>query len=577
MLSRALPQAGTLSVMATFAKTATGEDGAPWRTHAVLNQVPALEGWNVFSTNTPLREALEREGAAWVGERAAALGELIGGEPQHWGELANEHKPVLHTHDRFGNRLDEVEFHPAWHKLMQLGVEWELHSLPWRSQEPARHAARAALYMTAMQAEAGFACPITMTFAAIPALRAQPELAAEWEPLLTANTYDPRSIPAAEKGSAISGMAMTEKQGGSDVRANTTVARALNGGGPGAEYLLTGHKWFCSAPMSDVFLVLAQTDDGLSCFLLPRILADGSRNAFHIQRLKDKLGNRSNASSEIELHGAWARMLGEPGRGVPTIIEMVGHTRLDCVIGAAAGMRAGTVRAIHHAAHRHVFGKLLIDQPLMRNVLADLALESEATTALAMRLARAYDEASGEGEDGEAQLFKRLATAVGKYWACKRAPNHAFEALECHGGNGYVEDSGMPRLYREAPLTSIWEGSGNVMSLDVLRALARSPATLEVFFAELDLARGADRRLDAHLDGLRDEFAVLDDIETRARRVVERMALGLQGSLLVRYAPSAVADAFCAARLDRDAGLEYGTLPAGTDFETLIERSRVQL
>src|SRR3984957_9238214 len=328
-----------LFVMATFAKTAAGEDGAPWRTHEVLNQVPALEGWNVFSTNTPLVEALQREGGSWAGARAAALGELIGGEPQEWGVLANEHKPVLRTHDRFGNRLDEVEFHPAWHKLMQLGVEWELHSLPWRSQEPAAHAARAALYMTAMQAEAGFACPITMTFAAIPALRAQPELAAEWEPLLTANTYDPRSIPAAEKGSAISGMAMTEKQGGSDVRANTTIASPLNGGGPGAEYEVVGHKWFCSAPQSDMFLVLAQTEEGLSCFLMPRILPDGSHNAMHVQRLKDKLGNRSNASSEIELHGAWGRMVGEPGRGVPTIIEMVGHTRLDCRIGISPGMR----------------------------------------------------------------------------------------------------------------------------------------------------------------------------------------------------------------------------------------------
>ncbi|HSZ69578.1 MAG TPA: acyl-CoA dehydrogenase family protein [Solirubrobacteraceae bacterium] len=575
--------------MATFTSSAkgdrvarTGEARAPWRTHEVLNQVPPLEGWDVFSTNVPLVEALQREGGSWVRERAVELGQLIGGEPQRWGALANEHKPVLHTHDRFGNRLDEVEFDPAWHKLMALGVEWELHSLPWRSSEPAAHAARAALYMTAMQAEAGFACPITMTFAVIPALRAQPELAAEWEPLLTAKTYDPRSLPAAQKGSAISGMAMTEKQGGSDVRANTTVARPLNGGGAGAEYELTGHKWFCSAPMSDVFLVLAQTDEGLSCFLLPRILPDGSRNAFHIQRLKDKLGNHSNASSEIELHGAWARMVGEPGRGVPTIIEMVGHTRLDCVIGTAAGMRVGVVRATHHAAHRHAFGKLLIEQPLMRNVLADLALESEATTAMAMRLARAYDEAgteagAGEGDLSEAHLFKRLATAVGKYWACKRAPNHAFEALECHGGNGYVEDSGMPRLYREAPLASIWEGSGNVMSLDVLRALARTPAALEVFLGELEQARGADRRLDAHLDGLRAEFADLDDIETRARRVVERMALGLQGSLLVRYAPPAVADAFCAARLDRDAGLEYGTLPAGTDFDALIERARVQL
>ena len=380
---------------------------------------------------------------------------------------------------------------------MTMGVEHELHSLPWTSDEPFAHTARAALYMTAMQAEAGFCCPITMTFAAIPALRAQPELAAEWEPLLTATSYDPRLIAASEKGSAIAGMAMTEKQGGSDVRANTTVARALNGGGAGAEYEIIGHKWFCSAPMSDVFLVLAQTDEGLSCFLLPRILPDGSRNAFHIQRLKDKLGNRSNASSEIELHGAWARMVGEPGRGVPTIIEMVGHTRLDCVIGAAAGMR--TRRRQRDPARRppRAFGKTLIDQPLMRNVLADLCVESEATTALAMRLARAYDEAHADAEAGEndtdAQLFKRLATAVGKYWTCKRAPNHAFESLECLGGNGYVEESGMPRLYREAPLASIWEGSGNVMSLDVLRALTRSPRSLEVFLDEVRRRRAPTR------------------------------------------------------------------------------------
>jgi putative acyl-CoA dehydrogenase len=553
---------------------------APWKTHEVRNQAPPLESWDVFSTNTALVEAVEREGASWVRERAVQLGRLIGGEPPRWGVLANEHKPVLHTHDRYGNRIDEVEFHPAWHKLMELGVEWELHALPWRSAQAAAHAARAALYMTAMQAEAGFACPITMTFAAIPALRAQPELAAEWEPLLTAASYDPRSIPAAIKGSAICGMAMTEKQGGSDVRANTTAARPLGGGGPGAEYELVGHKWFCSAPMSDVFLVLAQADPDASapsCFLLPRILPDGSRNAFHLQRLKDKLGNHSNASSEVEFHGAWARMVGEPGRGVPTIIEMVGHTRLDCVIGTAAGMRAGVVQATHHAAHRWTFGKRLIDQPLMRNVLADLCLESEATTALAMRLARAYDEAAEQDEDGDAQLFKRLATAVGKYWVCKRAPNHAFESLECLGGNGYVEESGMPRLYREAPLASIWEGSGNVMSLDVLRALSRSPRSLEVFLAELDQARGADARLDAHLDGLRGEFSQLQDIETRARRVVEKMALGLQGSLLVRHAPAAVSDAFCAARLGRDGGLEYGTLPAGTDFETIIERSRPRI
>jgi putative acyl-CoA dehydrogenase len=567
--------------MATVSESERERD-APWQTHSVFNQAPPLEGIDVFSSNTPLVEAVEREGAAWVRDRAAALGLLVGGEPQQqWGRLANENKPVLRTFDRYGHRIDEVEFHPAWHKLMRLGVENELHSLPWTSAEPAPHAARAALYMTAMQAEAGFACPITMTFAVVPALRAQPELAAEWEPLVTSRSYDPRLIRASEKGSAIAGMAMTEKQGGSDVRANTTVARPLNGGGAGAEYELVGHKWFCSAPMSDIFLVLAQTDEGLSCFLLPRILPDGERNAFHIQRLKDKLGNHSNASSEIELHGAWARMVGEPGRGVPTIIEMVGHTRLDCVIGTAAGMRVAVVNATHHAGHRNAFGKKLIDQPLMRNVLADLCLESEATTALAMRLARAYDEADADARAGEnetdAQLFKRLATAVSKYWTCKRAPNHAYESLECLGGNGYVEESGMPRLYREAPLASIWEGSGNVMSLDVLRALARSPRSLEVFLAEVEAARGADKHLDQRVDQLKTQFKDPDTLETRARRVVEAMALCLEGSLLVRTAPAAVADAFCASRLGSEGGLEYGTLPAGTDFDAIIARGRVQL
>jgi putative acyl-CoA dehydrogenase len=563
--------------------TASGE--APWQTHTVFNQAPPLENVDVFSSNTPLVEATRREGAGWVTERASALGRFVGasgGPQQEWGRLANENKPVLRTFDRYGHRIDEVEFHPAWHQLMSMGVEHQLHSLPWTSDEPFAHTARAALYMTAMQAEAGFCCPITMTFAVVPALRAQPELAAEWEPLVTATTYDPRLVPASEKGSAIAGMAMTEKQGGSDVRANTTVAHPLNGGGGGgSEYEIVGHKWFCSAPMSDIFLVLAQTDDGLSCFLLPRILPDGTRNAFHIQRLKDKLGNHSNASSEVEFHGAWARMVGDPGRGVPTIIEMVGHTRLDCVIGAAAGMRSGVVSATHHAAHRSAFGKTLIEQPLMRNVLADLCLESEATTALAMRLARAYDEAhadvvfDGSQNDSDAQLFKRLATAVGKFWSCKRAPNHAFESLECLGGAGYVEESGMPRLYREAPLASIWEGSGNVMSLDVLRALTRSPRALEVFLDEVEQASGANAQLDAGVARLKDQFTDAATLEQRARRVVESMALCLQGSLLVRNAPAAVADAFCASRLGGDGGLEYGTLPAGTDFDAIISRSRV--
>jgi putative acyl-CoA dehydrogenase len=557
--------------------------GDTWQTHEVFNQPPPLLDVDVFSSNLPLVEALQREGGGWAMERAAALGRFVGGKPQqYWGRQANENRPVLRTHDRYGHRIDEVEFHPAWHRLMAMGVENELHSLPWTTEEPAGHVARAGLYMTAMQAEAGFACPITMTFAVVPALRATPALAAEWEPLVTATTYDPRLVPAAQKGSAISGMAMTEKQGGSDVRANTTLARALNGGGPGAEYELTGHKWFCSAPMSDIFLVLAQTDDGLSCFLVPRVLPDGARNPFHIQRLKDKLGNHSNASSEVEFHGTWGRMLGEGGRGVPTIIEMVGHTRLDCVLGGAAGMRAGVVAATWHAAHRSAFGKRLIEQPLMRNVLADLCVESEAATMLAMRLARAYDEAGSEHGAGtddlsDAHLFKRLATAVGKYWVCKRAPNHAFESLECLGGNGYVEESGMPRLYREAPLASIWEGSGNVMSLDVLRALVRTPRTLEVFLAEVGEAKGADARLDAHIGKLEGQFSDPATLETRARRVVESMALALQGSLLVRYGAPAVADAFCASRLGGDGGLEYGTLPAGTDFEAIVERNRPQV
>ncbi len=577
-------------------------EGSPWKTHDVLNQAPPLQDLDLFSTNLPLLEATAREGASWVSDRAAKLGRLIGGEPMRWGALANENRPQLKTHDRYGNRIDEVEFHPAWHELMRLGVQHELHALPWNHpHEDGAHVARAALYMTAMQAEAGFACPITMTFAAIPALRAQPQLLSQWQPLITSTAYDPRLLPAAEKGCAIAGMAMTEKQGGSDVKANTTYAEPIGAGGPGGEYLITGHKWFCSAPMSDLFLVLAQArpagragvsdehaedeqngqGSGLSCFLLPRILPDGSRNAFHIQRLKDKLGNHSNASSEIELRRAFAWMVGEPGRGVPTIIEMVGHTRLDCVIGTAAGMRVGVMHATHHAAHRSAFGRRLIEQPLMENVLADLCVESEASTALAMRLARAYDEADADARAGrsatDAQLFKRLATAVGKYWVCKRAPNHAFESLECLGGNGYVEESGMPRLYREAPLASIWEGSGNVMSLDVLRALAREPRSLEVFLAEVELAKGADERLDAHVERLKAELSSFEQIEARARRVVEALALALQGSLLVRDAPKEVADAFCGSRLSPQRGLEYGTLPAGTDFAAIVERHRPQV
>ena len=542
----------------------------PFHTHEVANQVPPLENRNLFEDNLPLVEALEREGGGWAIDRARAVGKAWGGAPmRRWGFEANENPPKLRTFDRYGHRIDEVEFHRAWHDLMGLAVEHELHSLAWTAQpDPARppHVARTALYLTATQAEGGFACPITMTFAAVPALRAEPRLAAQWEPRLTSSAYDPQ-LQTPGKASALCGMAMTEKQGGSDVRANTTRAAPLDADG---EYALTGHKWFCSAPMCDLFLVLAQAPEGITCFALPRILPDGSRNAFHLQRLKDKLGNRSNASSEIELHGAWAQRVGEPGRGVPTIIEMVGHTRLDCIIGTAAGMRHGVATATWHAAHRSAFGRRLADQPLMRNVLADLSIEAEAATALALRLARAYDEASAGDE--HARALKRIGTAIGKYWVCKRGPGHAFEALECLGGNGYVEESGMPRLYREMPLSSIWEGSGNVMALDVLRALEREPHTLHAYFDEVREAAGADARLDAFTETLRAEFTDLEAIETRARRIVERMALALQGSLLVRHAPAAVADAFCASRLAGDAGLQYGTLPAGTDTDAIVAR-----
>ena len=528
-------------------------------THEVTNQPPPLVDYDLFSNNVPLVEALEREGGGWARGRCAEVGRIWGArEVQEWGRLANENPPRLRTHDRFGNRIDEVEFHPAYHQLMALSSEHELHSLPWTTDRESGQVVRAALTMSA-QADAGHGCPITMTCAAIPALRSTPDFAAEWEPLLMARAYDGELKPAHVKGSAKCGMAMTEKQGGSDVRANTTRAEA-----DGDWWRITGHKWFCSAPMCDLFLVLAQTDEGVTCFAVPRILPDGSRNTFRLQRLKDKLGNRSNASSEVEFAGTYGRLLGEPGRGVRTIIDMVIHTRLDCTVGSAAGMRVAVANATWHAAHRSAFGKLLIDQPLMTNVLADLCVESEAATALAMRLARAYDE--------DDAAVKRLGTAVGKYWVCKRFPGLAAEAMECLGGNGYVEESGMPRIYREAPLNSIWEGSGNVNALDVLRALTKSPETLEAFFAEVELAAGADARLDAFVERARAEFDDTEAVETRARRIVEKLALALQGSLLVRHAPAAVADAFCASRLAGDSGLAYGTLPAGVDARAIVER-----
>ncbi|MFN8163480.1 MAG: acyl-CoA dehydrogenase family protein [Solirubrobacterales bacterium] len=542
--------------------------------HEVVNQPPPLVDYNVFETDAALVEAVRREGADWAEPRISALGELAGsGRVLALGALANENHPRLRTHDRYGHRVDEVEFHPSWHELMGIAVQHELHCSPWKDPRPGAHVARGAAFMCMSQAEAGIGCPISMTYSVIPALRTQPELAAEWEPRFFSSSYDPSNAPAPGKAGALAGMGMTEKQGGSDVRANTTVARPVDGGGPGTEYELTGHKWFMSAPQCDAFLVLAQADGGISCFLFPRWTPDGERNRFRLQQLKDKLGNRSNASGEIEFDSASAWLVGEEGAGVRTIIEMVNHTRLDCMMGVATGMRAGVAQALHHTSHRSAFGRVLSEQPLMRNVLADLCVESEAATISAMRLARCYDEAiSG---DEQAQSLKRIANAVLKYWVCKRAPTHAAEALECLGGNGYVEESGLPRLFRESPVNSIWEGSGNVQCLDVLRAMVKTPASLEAFFAEVGEGAVAEPRLDAYVTPLRDELpGNPESLEARARRVVERMALALQGSLLVRYGDPAVADAFCASRLSGDWGQAFGTLPAGVDFDRIIDRHR---
>ncbi|HEX5705719.1 MAG TPA: isovaleryl-CoA dehydrogenase [Pyrinomonadaceae bacterium] len=539
----------------------------------VFNQPPPLEDYNSFAEDAPLREALRREGGAWAEESVNEFGALMGSrETLRLGEAANRNPPTLRTHDRFGNRLDEVEFHPAWHELLRIGIANRHHSLPWTTPRAGAHVARAALNMLRHQVDEGASCPLTMTFAVVPSLRLQPELSDEWLPRVLSEEYDARFVPAHLKRGALFGMALTERQGGSDVRANTTRAvPASTREGAGAEYLLEGHKWFCSAPMCDAFLTLAQVPKGLSCFLLPRLLPDGTRNGFQLQRLKDKLGNRSNASSEVEFRGARAWMVGDEGRGVQTIIEMVRHTRLDCAFGSAATARRAVAEALHTCAHRRAFGKRLAEQPLMRNVLADLCVESEAMTALSLRLARGFDESP---EDEGQRLFTRLATAVGKYWITRRAVAVVSEALECTGGNGYVEESPLARLYRDVPLNSIWEGSGNVQCLEMLRALRKDAGTLEMTLSEIRAARGGDRRLDEFTDALERELADTSRLEERARRLAERLALALQGSLLVRHAPREVADAFCASRLAGDAGLAFGTLPADTDFERIIERAR---
>src|SRR3954451_20967806 len=543
-------------------------------THEVGTKVPPLIGHDPIAGDAVLAEACLRHADAPALASLAELGRLAGSEQaQEWGRLAKENPPRLRTHDRFGHRVDEVEFHPAWHELMRTAVEHGLAGAPWAhaaSTHPTTpsaryaHVRRAVGYLGWTQVEMGHGCPVTMTYAAVPALRRAPELAVRYEPGLTARAYAFGLAEPTGQPGLVAGMGMTEKQGGSDVRANTTRAVPRADG----TYALTGHKWFTSAPMSDLFLVLAQLDEGISCFLLPRVLPDGSRNPFRLQRLKDKLGDRANASSEVEVDATTGWLGGEPGRGVPTIIEMVNVPRLDCVLGSAATLRAALTQAIHHADHRRAFGALLAEQPLMQNVLADLAVESEAATALAIRLAAAQD--AGERD------YLRLAGAVAKFWVCKRTPVAVVEALEVLGGNGYVEDSGLPRLYRQAPLNSIWEGSGNVIALDVLRAMGRHSDSLAAVTAEIELARGNDPRFDEAVKRLSAELGDPDQLPMRARRIAGLLALCLQGSLLLRHAPTAIADAFCATRLGGDWGAVLGTLPAGTATRTILARPAVR-
>jgi len=543
-------------------------DTGRFDTHAVENQAPPLAPYDLWRSDRALQEAVQREGGAWAQAQLAAYGPVAGGELMELGFAANENKPKLKLFDRYGNRLDEVEFHPAWHRIMQINMGHAVHAFGWRNEGKAgAHVARAALSYMAGQAEAGNGCPLTMTYAAVPALRHAPALAQEWLPRITSTEYDARVIPAAQKKGCTVGMGMTEKQGGSDVRANTSRAQRRADG----TYEIVGHKWFFSAPMCDAWLVLAYVEAGLTCFLMPKVRPDGSRNAIRIQRLKDKLGDWSNASSEVEFHGAWAQGVGEEGRGIATILEMVALTRLDCMIGSSALMRQAVAQAIHHATHRKAFGKHLVQQPLMQNVLADLALESEAALTLMMRVARAVDASS---RDEHEAAFARIATAIGKYWICKRCPPLVNEAQECLGGAGYVEESILPRLYRQAPLNSIWEGSGNIQCLDVLRALSREPATREALFGELLAAKGLHAALDREIASLQRQLADVADVEKRSRALVERMALALQASLLLRAGNPDVAESFCQSRLAGAHGYAFGTLGAGAPLNALIERAR---
>ena len=544
-----------------------------YSTHEVLNQPSALEPYNLYSTDNALREGVTRGRGDWHEDALTTFGAKIGTvEFFDLGRDANRFTPELKTHDRFGRRLDIVEFHPAYHECFRAGIEAQMHSLPWVESRPGAFVARAATHYLLSQVEAGVGCPITMTFAVVPSLRLQPEVAKEWLPRVTAPHYDPRHVPASQKKGCTMGMFLTEKQGGSDVRANKTQAVPIGAAGPGQEYLLTGHKWFCSAPMSDAFLVTAYTDLGISCFLVPRFLPDGTKNRLFIQRLKDKVGNRSNASSEIELLDTWGIMVGEEAHGVRNILQMVSHTRLDCATGTAGIMRQALAQAIRFTETREAFGATLADQPLMQNVLADLALESEAATTVMLRLAQAYDE---EREDPLAGKFKRIATPILKYWICKRAPGMVYECMECLGGVGYVEETSMPRLFREAPVSSIWEGSGNVISLDMLRAFEREPECVTAIFEELAKARGADKRYDAFVNKLQEMFANPDDVQYRARRIIEQLALAIQACVLLQHAPNFVSEPFVASRLAGDHGFAYGTLPSGTDVKRIIDRAKV--